>query len=126
MTSQLNPSDFAAWRDSVQSGLTSGLSSVPIVPVVLDVREPWELQTASVKPDGFALVHIPMRDIPARIAELQQAHGSGHPIACLCHHGMRSLQVANFLMQSGFTDVVNLQGGIDAWSQQLDQTVPRY
>ena len=96
------------------------------MPIVLDVREPWELQTASVTPDGFTLVHIPMRDIPARIAELQQAHGANQPIACLCHHGMRSLQVANYLAQSGFTEVVNLQGGIDAWSQQLDQSVPKY
>ncbi|MEO6017547.1 MAG: rhodanese-like domain-containing protein [Polaromonas sp.] len=119
MTPQLAPSSFNAWRDNAASG-TSAL------PIVLDVREPWELQTASVKPDGFTLVHIPMREIPARIAELQQAHGADQPIACLCHHGMRSQQVANYLAQSGFTEVVNLQGGIDAWSQQLDQSVPKY
>ena len=71
-------------------------------------------------------MHIPMRDIPARLAGLQQTHGTAHPIACLCHHGMRSLQVANYLTQSGFTEVVNLQGGIDAWSQQLDASVPLY
>jgi rhodanese-related sulfurtransferase len=93
--------------------------------VVLDVREPWELQTASVKEDGFRLVHIPMREIPTRLAELQEA-GVSQPIACLCHHGMRSLQVANYLMQSGFTEVVNLQGGINAWSQQVDAAVPLY
>lgn len=115
MIAQLSPADFAAWRDNAGT-----------LPVVLDVREPWELQTASVKEDGFRLVHIPMREIPARIAELQEASG-GQPIACLCHHGMRSLQVANYLIQSGeFTDVVNLQGGIDAWSQQVDRSVPLY
>ena len=122
MTPQLAPTSFKAWRDNA----ASGASALPIVPIVLDVREPWELQTASVKPDGFRLVHIPMRDIPARIAELQQAHSADQPIACLCHHGMRSLQVANYLTQSGFTEVVNLQGGINAWSQQLDQSVPKY
>ena len=115
MIPQLNPASFADWRDAA-----AGL------PVVLDVREPWELQTASVKPEGFTLVHIPMREIPARVAELQQNHGTDYPIACLCHHGMRSLQVANFLAQSGFTEVVNLQGGIDAWSKQLDTSVPLY
>ncbi|NMM11132.1 MAG: sulfurtransferase [Polaromonas sp.] len=114
MISQLSPSQFTAWRDTART------------PVVLDVREPWELQTASVKEDGFTLVHIPMRDIPTRLDELQNLLGTGQPIACLCHHGMRSLQVANYLMQSGFTEVVNLQGGINAWSQQVDPSVPLY
>src|SRR2546426_4913871 len=120
MIAKLTPADFPAWRDSVKATAPAAL------PVVLDVREPWEPQTASVKEDGFTLMHIPMRDIPARLAGLQQTHGTAHPIACLCHHGMRSLQVANYLTQSGFTEVVNLQGGIDAWSQQLDVSVPLY
>jgi len=117
MIPQLNPADFSAWRDNA--------AAAPALPVVLDVREPWELQTASVKEDGFRLVHIPMREIPQRLAELQEA-GADQAIACLCHHGMRSLQVANYLMQSGFTEVVNLQGGINAWSQQVDRSVPLY
>ena len=118
MISQLNAADFPSWRDDAAAGNAS--------PVVLDVREPWELQTASVRADGFALLHIPMRDIPAQLAELQQSHGADQPIACLCHHGMRSLQVATYLQQNGFTQVVNLQGGIDAWSKQLDPSVPAY
>ncbi len=118
MIDQLSPSDFPAWRDSAAAGA---------LPVVLDVREPWELQTASVREDSFRLLHIPMREVPARLAELQAAAGGDQqPIACLCHHGMRSLQVANYLMQNGFTSVVNLQGGIDAWSKQLDRSVPVY
>lgn len=120
MIPQLNPSSFAAWRDNAQT------SAAPALPVVLDVREPWELQTASVTPDGFTLLPLPMRDVPARLAELEASYGSAHPIACLCHHGMRSLQVANFLAQRGFTEVVNLQGGIDAWAQQFDSAVARY
>jgi rhodanese-related sulfurtransferase len=91
-------------------------------PVVLDVREPWELQTAAVTPKGFTLVAIPMNDIPSRIGELD-AHT---PIACLCHHGARSLRVANFLSQNGFNNVVNISGGIEVWAQELDTTVPRY
>ncbi|WP_309678345.1 rhodanese-like domain-containing protein [Polaromonas sp.] len=121
MIAQISPADFAAWRDRVNATTPAAAPAL-----VLDVREPWELQTASVRGDGFTLLHIPMREIPARLAELQQAHGSHQPIACLCHHGMRSLQVANYLTQSGFTEVVNLQGGIDAWSQQVDPTVPQY
>ncbi len=92
------------------------------LPVVLDVREPWELQTASVRPDGFELVAMPMRSVPARYLELER----DHPIACLCHHGARSAQVAHFLIQNGFTAVVNVHGGIDAWSQQRDPGVPTY
>lgn len=121
MISQLNPSDFVAWRDRTAAGLAA-----TALPVVLDVREPWEVQTASVKEDGFTLLTLPMREIPARLAELQETLGTDHPIACLCHHGMRSLQVANYLGQSGFGEVVNLQGGIEAWSQQVDPSVARY
>ena len=120
MIAQLSPAHFSAWRDSAAT------HALPALPVVLDVREPWELQTASVTPDGFTLLHMPMQSIPARLAELKQAHGEDHPIACLCHHGMRSLQVANYLAQNGFTSVVNLQGGIDAWAQQIDPGVATY
>lgn len=92
------------------------------LPVVLDVREPWELQTASVKPAGFELLAMPMRSVPARYLELDRQR----PIACLCHHGARSAQVAQFLIGNGFTQVVNIQGGIHAWSQELDPGVPVY
>ena len=91
-------------------------------PVLLDVREPWELQTASVAPQGFALVAIPMNEIPARLAELDPAQR----IACMCHHGARSQRVALFLEQNGFAEVANVAGGIDAWSVQHDPSVPRY
>ncbi|GAA4334195.1 rhodanese-like domain-containing protein [Variovorax defluvii] len=91
-------------------------------PVLLDVREPWELQTASVAPQGFALVAIPMNEIPARLAELDPARR----IACMCHHGARSQRVALFLEQNGFAEVANVAGGIDAWSVQHDPSVPRY
>ena len=91
-------------------------------PVVLDVREPWELQTASVKADGFELVAMPMRSVPARHMELQR----DQPIACLCHHGSRSAQVVHFLMQNGFTNIDNVQGGINAWSSEVDPSIPTY
>ncbi|MCU0761884.1 MAG: rhodanese-like domain-containing protein [Hydrogenophaga sp.] len=92
------------------------------MPLVLDVREPWEFQTASVKPDGFELLQMPMRTVPARYPELDR----DRPIACLCHHGARSAQVVHFLTQQGFSEVVNLHGGIHAWSQEKDPTVPVY
>ena len=93
MIEQLRPADLAAWVNA----------AAPKKPMVLDVREPWEVQTASVKPDGFALLCIPMQSIPARLAELKALHELDQPIACLCHHGVRSQQVASYLMAQGFT-----------------------
>jgi rhodanese-related sulfurtransferase len=90
-------------------------------PILLDVREAWELQTASAKPEALDLVHMPMQSIPARLDELDKTR----PIACLCHHGGRSMQVASFLSQHGF-QVVNVAGGIHAWSTQVDPLIPLY
>ena len=120
MIAQVSPANFAAWRS------TANTINADTLPIVLDVREPWELQTASVAPDGFTLLHVPMQSIPAQLAELQKNYSADQPIACLCHHGVRSQQVAIFLAQHGFTDVVNLQGGIAAWAQLLDTRVPQY
>jgi rhodanese-related sulfurtransferase len=112
MVMQLQPSDFEQWRRA----------HADAAPMVLDVREPWEVQTASIKAEGFELQVIAMGEVPSRWRELDPSR----PIACLCHHGMRSLQVARYLQQQGFAEVVNLQGGIDAWSSAVDPTVPRY
>ena len=112
MIDQVRPSALSAWIQAQPGGHA----------VVLDVREPWELQTASVKADGFTLVAIPMGEIPARLAELDAAT----PVACLCHHGGRSMQVAMYLEQHGCAHVANIAGGIDAWSRQNDPSVPRY
>jgi rhodanese-related sulfurtransferase len=90
-------------------------------PILLDVSEAWELQTASAKPEALDLVHMPMQSIPARLDELDKTR----PIACLCHHGGRRMQVASFLSQHGF-QVVNVAGGIHAWSAQVDPSIPVY
>ena len=111
MIAQVRPSELNAW-----------LQQQPADAVVLDVREPWELQTASVKADGFALLAIPMNDIPARLAEVPR----DRPVAVLCHHGGRSQRVAQFLEQQGYTGVANIAGGINAWAQERDSSVPRY
>jgi rhodanese-related sulfurtransferase len=87
-------------------------------PVLLDVREPWEIATATIA----GCVSIPMRDIPARSEELDDET----PIVCICHHGARSANVAMFLESRGFKQIFNLQGGIDAWSRQVDASVPQY
>jgi rhodanese-related sulfurtransferase len=115
MIDHIRPAGLASW---VQHAKDNGLPA----PVVLDVREPWEVQLASVRPDGFALLTIPMSTLPARLRELAK----DQPIACLCHHGGRSAQVAFFLKNQGFEHVVNISGGIHVWSDEVDPTVPRY
>jgi rhodanese-related sulfurtransferase len=87
-------------------------------PLVLDVREDWELQLASI-PD---VVHVPMNQLPARVSEFSPAV----EIVVMCHAGGRSMRVAHFLANQGFTNVANLSGGISAWSQIVDATVPQY
>lgn len=87
-------------------------------PVLLDVREPWEVQTVSIA----GSTTIPMGQIPARSEEIDPEA----EVVCICHHGARSAQVAMFLEARGFTQVSNLQGGIDAWSRQVDPSLPTY
>ena len=91
-------------------------------PVLLDVREPWEIATASITLAGASSVTIPMQQIPARLAEIDPQQ----PILALCHHGMRSQQVALFLDRQGYPRVHNIAGGIDAWSRRVDPGVPMY
>ena len=111
MITQVRPAEFEAW-----------LQGQSARPVLLDVREPWELQTAHVQSDDVDMLAIPMQEIPARLAELPR----DRPIACLCHHGMRSQRVALFLAHQGYTDVANIAGGIDSWSRERDPGVPLY
>jgi rhodanese-related sulfurtransferase len=88
------------------------------VPQLLDVREPWEVATAAL-PGAIA---IPMGQIASRVGELDAAR----PVVCVCHHGLRSMQVAMFLDRKGFGEVWNLTGGIDAWAREVDPSCPTY
>ena len=125
MVVQLSPLEFSAWSQASAAAMPG------TIPVVLDVREPWELQTASLSGEAaglgsYRLLAVPMGDVPAQLADWQAEWAVDQPIACLCHHGMRSQRVATFLAAHGFTQVVNLQGGIDAWARQVDARVPLY
>jgi rhodanese-related sulfurtransferase len=111
MIEQVRPSELSDWIQS------HGADAV-----VLDVREDIELRTAAVKPEGFELLHIRMNEIPGRLGQLDP----GRAVAVLCHHGNRSMRVAMFLQANGFDTVANIAGGIEAWSQELDPSVPRY
>lgn len=91
-------------------------------PVLLDVREPWEVELGTIELPGARTLTWPMGSVPERLAELDPAQ----PVVCICHHGMRSAQVVAFLAHHGHAEVYNLAGGTDAWSARVDPRLPRY
>ena len=86
--------------------------------VLLDVRENEELAIASL--DG--VLHIPMSALLERVEEIP----NDKPIVVMCHLGGRSAQVQGWMLQNGFENVLNLDGGITAWSAHIDPNMPRY
>jgi rhodanese-related sulfurtransferase len=95
------------------------LRSTENPPVLLDVREPWEVETAAIA--GAKL--IPLGEITSRAhSELDP----DQPVIVMCHHGARSLSVAMWLRGQGFEQAQSLAGGIDQWSRAIDPAVPRY
>ena len=104
---EITPEAFAQQRNQADA------------PILLDVREPWEYQTASISNSLL----MPMGDVPSRAhTELDP----DAPIVVICHHGARSLNVALWLRDQGFTHAQSLAGGIDAWSRTVDSEIPRY
>lgn len=85
--------------------------------LLLDVREPEELRTASIA----GATHMPMGEVASRLGELPP----DRPIAVLCHHGSRSAAVAAFLTDNGL-NAFNVAGGIDAYALRVDRAIPRY
>lgn len=85
---------------------------------LVDVREPHEHALCGI--EGATL--IPMGAIPANLQQLD----SDEDVICFCHHGMRSLDVANWLRSKGVTTAKSMAGGIDRWSTEIDPKVPRY
>lgn len=87
-------------------------------PVLLDVREGWELNICALP----GSLHIPMGQIPTRTEELDP----DQELVVVCHHGVRSLSVAHFLERRGFSKLYNLQGGVDAWAREIDSAMQTY
>lgn len=106
MVTEITPSELQARR------------AAGTAPVVIDVRETWELQLASIP----GVLHIPMNDIPAKLAELDP----NSEIVVMCRSGGRSMQVAQFLARNGFRSVANLTGGILGWARDVDCSVATY
>lgn len=86
--------------------------------VLLDVREDWEWERAHLE----GAIHIPLEDLPARLDELDP----GIETIVYCHVGERSVDACLVLWEAGFRKVRNMTGGIEAWSELIDPTVPKY
>jgi rhodanese-related sulfurtransferase len=86
---------------------------------LLDVREGWECEIASIAGSK----HIPMGELPSRA---HQELDPGKHIVVLCHHGVRSMTVTNWLRQQGFETVQSMRGGIELWSRCIDPNVATY
>jgi rhodanese-related sulfurtransferase len=89
---------------------------------LIDVREPWEVSTAAI--DGF--VNLPLSEFAHWETRIHQQFEADAETLVLCHHGMRSAQMCQWLRSQGFAHVRNVVGGIDAYAQQVDASMPRY
>jgi len=87
-------------------------------PLLLDVRERHEFKYCHIE----GSVHMPMDQVFAGVNELDPERET----VVICHHGLRSAQVANFLIGQGFRKVLNLQGGVAAWANDVDRQMPTY
>lgn len=87
-------------------------------PILLDVREPWEFTICKIE----GSVNISMSEPEKLINELN----ANDEIIAICHHGMRSFQVCNYLENNGFNKVLNLDGGIDSWAKTIDTDIAQY
>ena len=103
---------------SVQAFAEIWLTNTETKPVLVDIREPWEISFASIS----GSLNIPMNQVPERLSELpKDTH-----LVLMCHHGGRSQSVAQFLAHNGFEQLSNLIGGIHAWSTEIDSNIAAY
>lgn len=105
-------------REITAQQLKDYLQVATPAPLLLDVREPWEYEICHI--EGAKL--MPMQQIPQTFKALDPQQ----EIVVICHHGRRSLQVAGYLERMGFTRLINLTGGVDAWAHDVDRSMPTY
>jgi rhodanese-related sulfurtransferase len=87
-------------------------------PLILDVREPDEFTICRIE----GSINIPMGQVISRLKDLEL----DQPIVVVCHHGLRSAMTAKFLVSTGYEEVYNLVGGVEAWALEIDPSMPRY
>ncbi len=105
-------------RELNAADLRDYLAATTNKPLLLDVREPWEFRICQI--EGSQL--IPMGQIPAALNALDPERET----VVICHHGIRSRQVAMYLDYQGFSAVINLAGGVDAWARDVDRQMATY
>lgn len=105
-------------REIKPKELQQYLHATSTPPMLLDVREPWEYQTCHIAEAKL----VPMSSVPTACIPWDKHQ----EIVCICHHGRRSAQVATYLEQQGFTNIINLSGGIDAWAREVEPSMPTY
>ncbi|MBI2307946.1 MAG: sulfurtransferase [Rhodocyclales bacterium] len=108
---QISASELAEWLAAAGRNERSG-------PLVLDVREPWEVEICRIE----GALAMPMAAVPPRLQELDPDAET----VVVCHHGVRSFQIALFLERNGFASVYNLSGGVAAWADDVDPSMQRY
>jgi rhodanese-related sulfurtransferase len=105
---------------SITAAELAGLLKLSDAPRLLDVREPEEFEIAALP--GARL--LPLGQIPGSVEQI--ADWRDEAVVVYCHHGIRSMHAIHFLEHSGFANLINLSGGIDAWSREVDPKMPRY
>ncbi len=104
--------------------LHSWLERADKEPVLIDVRESNEILIA---PFPYKVLHLPLSESSKWLEKLTELLPSQKPLVVICHAGIRSLHFCNWLINEGWNnDIFNLEGGIDAWSLDIDPSVPRY
>jgi len=98
--------------------LQAHLENCETQPLLLDVRQPWEVDVCKIENS----VLIPMSQIPAKIDSLD----AEREIVVICHHGIRSRSVGRYLEHAGFSNIINLSGGVDQWAKTVDQQMATY
>ena len=87
-------------------------------PVLLDVREAWEFDTCHIE----GSINISMSNVQKMLDEINTEDET----VVICHHGMRSFQVASYLAGNGYVNISNLEGGVDTWAREIDASMPQY
>jgi rhodanese-related sulfurtransferase len=112
---ELTPAELAGWLKEERPGL-----------ILLDVREPYEFPRARLKDER--VLHAPLSDLARKSTEglPEKARDKQVTMVVFCHHGVRSAQVAAWLLDQGWQSVYNLAGGIDAYARQVDPSIGFY
>ena len=105
-------------RQMTVAELKAYLDATDDKPLMLDVRESWEYRICRLEDTKL----IPMRHVPDALSELDPDRET----VVICHHGIRSRQVALYMEHTGFSNVINLEGGVTGWAREVDPSMPTY